>query len=74
MKLLVTQYSPVCYFVISLWPKYSQHCVLETFSLRFPLNTGYQVSLPYKEIIVSDILIFRLLDGRQEDIRFWTER
>jgi hypothetical protein len=47
-----------------------------THSLCSSLNVRDQVSHPYRttsKIIVVYILIFTLLDSRQEDNRFWTE-
>jgi hypothetical protein len=76
-KLLVTQFSPVSCHFIHFRSKYSpQHPVLEHPQSMSPLNVWDRVSHPYRltgKIIVLYSLIFKLLESRWEDRRFWTK-
>jgi hypothetical protein len=74
------QFSPLtCYLVISslLGPNFFLNVLfLNTLSLRSSLNVSDQVSHPYKttgKIIFLYILIWKVLDNKQEDGSFCTD-
>ena len=77
IKLLVVWFSPLtCYFVL-LSPNIALNTLFSnTLSLRSSLNVSDQVSHPYKttgKIILLHTLIFKFLDIKLEDKRFWSE-
>jgi hypothetical protein len=58
MKLLITQFSSHCYYVIPLWSVYSQHSVLRYLQSVF-LNVRDQVSCPYVSHSYKKIYLLR---------------
>jgi hypothetical protein len=77
MMLLIMQFSPTFHRIIPLRSNILLSTLfLDTLSLCSSLSVRDQVSHSYRiagKIVVSCILIFKFLDSRWEDKRFWTE-
>ena len=77
IKLLVTYFPPLPFYLIPLRPKYSpQHSILKHLQTSSFHNVSDQVSQPYKtvhKIIVLYIWISKVLDSKLKNKRFCTE-